>query len=56
MTKNKKKPSQDFSHMETDIIRATVINNPESETAKRLQKKFQILKKPANQGRGISSF
>jgi hypothetical protein len=44
MTKNKKKPSKDFSHMETDNIRATVINNPESETAKRLQKKFQSSK------------
>jgi hypothetical protein len=44
MTKKKQKPTEDFSHLETDRLRATVINNPESETAKRLQKKFQSSK------------
>jgi hypothetical protein len=41
MTKKKQKPTEDFSHLETDRLRATVINNPESETAQRLQKQFQ---------------
>jgi len=36
MTKNKKKPNKDFSHIETDKLRATFIENPE--TAKELQK------------------
>jgi len=36
MTKNKKKPNKDFSHVETDKLRATFIENPE--TAKELQK------------------
>src|SRR5574341_2016667 len=29
MTKNKKRPNRDFSHIETDKLRATFIENPE---------------------------
>ncbi|OGH07653.1 MAG: hypothetical protein A2W22_00630 [Candidatus Levybacteria bacterium RBG_16_35_11] len=38
MTKHKK--NKDFSHIETDKLKATFIENPESETAKRLQKEL----------------
>jgi hypothetical protein len=37
--KNKKKPNKDFSHTETDKIRATFFENPEK--AKELQKDFE---------------
>jgi hypothetical protein len=39
MTKNKKKQDNNFSHVETDKIRATFIDNPEK--AKELGKEFE---------------
>jgi hypothetical protein len=36
--KEKNKPNKDFSHIETDKLRATFIENPEK--AKELQKEF----------------
>ena len=42
MTKNKKKPNKDFSHLDTDRLRATFIDNPEK--SKELQKDFQSSK------------
>jgi hypothetical protein len=39
MTKHKNKPNKDFSHVETDKIRATFIDNPEK--AKELGKEFE---------------
>ncbi len=39
MTKDKNKPNKDFSHVETDKIRATFIDNPEK--ARELGKEFQ---------------
>jgi hypothetical protein len=38
MTKNEKKQNKDFSHIETDRLRATFIENPEK--TKELQKEF----------------
>ena len=42
MTKNENKQNKDFSHTETDKLRATFIENPEK--TKELQKQFQSSK------------
>ena len=40
MTKKKQQPTEDFSHLETDRLRATILNTPDSETVQRLQQQF----------------